>query len=196
MSEHNIVNEGDKYGNIWITSRTRMQSHARIKSYDLLSHVVLTFYSVTLLAFSVFADHLTNTHLGPYTSEVSIVLSLSVLCASLVIWGLKFSKTADEHRDCYLALQRLYEDHQAREDKANYIKILDRYPNHTDFDFETMLYRNIWRQGKTMDDRRGPISFGIGRVVSYWLISGIRIMIGAALLLFPMLILGLLYAFG
>lgn len=152
MSETSVDHQGDKYGNIWITSRTRMESHARFKSYDLLSHIVLTFYSVILLAFSVFSEHVAETSLGPYTSEVSIVFSLSVLCASLVIWGLKFGKTADEHRECYLALQRLYDDQTLRCDRANYHAILDRYPNQSDFDYETMLYRNVWYRRKKISD--------------------------------------------
>ena len=196
MSIENSANEGDEFGNIWITSRTRMQSHTRFKSYDLISHLVLTFYSVTLLAFSVFTEHLTETKIGPYTSEVSIVLSLAVLCASLVIWGLKFSKTADEHRECYLALQRLYEDKEARVENSNYLQILDRFPNHSDFDFEAMLYRNIWCQSKAMEDRKGPIKYSLGRAARYWVASVIRKAAGAALLLFPVVFLGLLYEFG
>lgn len=173
-----------------------MQSHERFKNYDLLSHLVLTFYSVTLLAFSVFADHLTVTKIGPYASEVSIVLSLAVLCASLVIWGLKFSKTADDHRECYLALQRLYEDKEARVEKSNYLQILDRFPNHSDFDFESMLYRNIWCQSKTMEDRKGPIKYSFVRAARYWVVSLFRKASCAVLLLFPALFLGLLYEFG
>lgn len=196
MSDENNANEGDEFGNIWITSRTRMQSHERFKKYDLLSHLVLTFYSVTLLAFSVFAEHLTDTNIGSYASEISIVLSLAVLCASLVIWGLKFSKTADEHRECYLALQRLYEDKEARVEKSNYLQILDRFPNHSDFDFEAMLYRNIWLQSKTMEDRSGPIIYSRGRAAIYLVIYLIRIAAGLVLLLFPVLFLGLLYEFG
>ncbi|WP_446720263.1 hypothetical protein [Leisingera sp. ANG-M1] len=75
----------DPFGNIWITSRIRMDAHAKFTRLDRLSHITLTIYSVALLGFSVFQSHLANTPLGPYTSEISIVLSASILCASLVV---------------------------------------------------------------------------------------------------------------
>lgn len=191
-----MTNHGDPNGNIWITSRTRMQSHARFSRYDLLSHIVLTAYSVILLAFSVFADHLTNTNVGPYTSEISIVLSLSVLCASLVIWGLKFGKKADEHRECYLSLQRLYDDPQNRDNQASYFEILDRYPNHSEFDYEGMLYRLIWCQGKVLRDREGIVRFCWMRFASFWFLRIVRFLIGTLVVSLPLLFLAFLYSIG
>lgn len=170
-----------------------MQAHSRYLGYDLLSHVVLTSYSVILLAFSVFSDHLLNTKIGPYLTEVSIVLSLSVLCASLVIWGLKFGKTADQHRDCYLALQRLYEDQEKREDNSAYHKILAQHPNHSNFDYEAMLYRNVWAQGKAVKDRSGAINFGWSRWLSFLIVRVVRLLAAAVLVTFPLLFLAAIY---
>jgi len=184
---------GDKFGNIWITSRTRMQAHSRYLGYDLLSHVVLTSYSVILLAFSVFSDHLLATKIGPYLTEVSIVLSLSVLCASLVIWGLKFGKTADQHRDCYLALQKLYEDQERREENSAYHKILEQYPNHSTFDYEAMLYKQVWSHGKTVEDREGAIAFGNFRWLKFLLVRLLRLIAAAVLVTFPLLFLAAIY---
>lgn len=171
-----------------------MQSHARYKRYDLLSHIVLTAYSVLLLGFSVFSHHLNGSQIGPYVSEISIVLSLSVLCASLVIWGLKFGKTADEHRECYLALQRLYEDDDARKDTSTYHQILDRYPNQSDFDYEAMLYRNVWCQGKELLDRSGVVSFGWWRATKFQIVRSLRIIGATFVLTLPLIFLAVLYA--
>lgn len=173
-----------------------MQSHARYMRYDLLSHIVLTAYSVLLLGFSVFSQHLNGSPIGPYTSEISIVLSLSVLCASLVIWGLKFGKTADEHRECYLALQRLYEDHDARKDASRYHQILDRYPNQSDFDYEAMLYRNVWCHGKELLDRSGIVSFGRCRATKFQIVRWFRIIVAALVLTSPLIFLAVLYVAG
>ncbi len=196
MEEKEQNQERDEFGNIWITSRTRMQSHARYKRYDLLSHIVLTAYSVLLLGFSVFSHHLTGGRIGPYISEISIVLSLSVLCASLVIWGLKFGKTADEHRECYLALQRLYEDVDARQDASTYHQILDRFPNQSDFDYESMLYRNVWCQGKALSDRSGAVTFGRWRAIKFQIARLSRIIVAAFVLTLPLTFLAVLYVAG
>ena len=183
----------DEFGNIWITSRTRMQAHARYERYDLISHVTLTTYSVLLLAFSVFSDHLTPTKFGPFITEISIVLSLTVLCASLVIWGLKFGKTADQHKECYLALQRLYEGVDQNQDAARYSEILDKYPNHSEFDYESMLCRSVFVQGKKIQDRQGEVQVGFWRWLRFLAISLIRLLVGAVLLTLPLILLGILY---
>lgn len=173
-----------------------MQSHARYSRYDLLSHVVLTSYSVMLLGLSVFSSHLRDTKLGPYTSEVSIVLSLSMLCASLVIWGLKFGKAADQHRECYLALQRLYDDEQARKDVATYHQILDRYPNHSDFDYEMMLYNNVWRQNKKLRDRSGILKYNWWRAAKFQFSRLIRFFAELFVLTCPLIFIVILYVAG
>lgn len=196
MGEEIKEHHGDPFGNIWITSRTRMQSHTRYARYDLISHIALTFYSVLLLGFSVFSNHLNETNIGPYTSEVSIVLSLSVLCASLVIWGLKFGKTADQHRECFLALQRLYDDQERRKNISEYHQILDRYPNQSDFDYEAMLFRNVWCQGKVFKDRSGVLSFNGVRALRFQFLRLIRMIFASMILTFPLILLAVLYAKG
>lgn len=196
LSEKDANQHGDPYGNIWITSRTRMQSHSRYVRYDLISHIVLTAYSVLLLGFSVFSSHLDSTNIGPYLSEISTVLSLSVLCASLVIWGLKFGKTADEHRECYLALQRLYDDKEARQEISAYHEILDRYPNQSNFDYESMLYRNVWCQKKVLQDRTATISFGCVKFLKFQFSRFIRVLLGIFVLTFPLIFIVILYVAG
>ncbi|WP_284162532.1 SLATT domain-containing protein [Frigidibacter sp. SD6-1] len=186
---------GDPFGNIWITSRVRMDAHAKFTRLDQLSHIVLTIYSVALLGFSVFQHHLANTPLGPYTSEISIVLSASILCASLVVWGLGFGEKARDHRDCYLALQRLYEsDLEAGEKKATYQGILDRYPNHSDFDYERFIFRKVWIESTSIDTARGPIKMGLARAAKYLVRELLFWVVGAALVFTPAIVIAVIYA--
>ena len=159
MNEEKPSNQFDPRDKIWLTYKTRILSHDRFAFYDLLSYIVLTAYSVILLTFSVFEDHLSNTSVGIYTSEISIVLSVSILSASLVIWGLKLGKTADEHRRCYLELQRLYDDQKNYKIWLDYNEILDRYPNHSDYDYEKMLFVNIYLHQKPLKNQEGLIPF-------------------------------------
>ena len=188
MNEVKQSDQGDPYGNIWLTSKARMLSHARFKLYDRLSHLTLTAYSILLLAFSIFENHLLNTPIGPYTSEISVVLSVSVLCASLIIWGLKFDKTANKHRQCYIALQELYDNTQARSDKLTYYKILKEYPNHSTFDYDRMIYTNIWCQHKILKNQQSEIKFGWKQFWLYWVNRVVRFAIGAIVVLLPFLL--------
>lgn len=171
-----------------------MQSHARFSLYDLLSYIALTSYSVLLLAFSIFESHLSNTQIGPYTSEISIALSVSVLCASLVIWGLKFDKTANKHRQCYIELQKLYQDEQACNKNLEYYKILDEYPNHSTFDYDKMLYTSIWCQGKVLINQQAVIKFGWKQFWLFWGNRILRLAIGTLIVLIPLLIMAVFYA--
>ena len=193
MDEVKQSSQGDPYGDIWLTSKARMQSHARFELYNLVSYIVLTAYSVLLLAFSIFENHLTSTPIGPYTSEISIALSVSVLCASLIIWGLKFDKTANKHRQCYIALQKLYHDTQDRNNKQAYYEILNEYPNHSIFDYEKMLYTNIWCQAKELKNKQATIKFGWKQFWLFWSNRLLRLVIGTLVVLLPLLIMATFY---
>lgn len=185
----------DSFGNIWITSRVRMDAHAKFTRLDRLSHIVLTIYSVALLGFSVFQHHLANTPLGPYTSEISIVLSASILCASLVVWGLGFGEKARDHRDCYLALQKLYDsDMESGEKKAAYQDILDRYPNHSDLDYERFIFRKAWIESALIETARGPIKMGLARAAKYLVRELLVWVVGAVLVGTPAIVIGVIYA--
>lgn len=184
----------DPLGNIWITSRVRMDAHAKFARLDRLSHITLTMYSVVLLGFSVFQGHLANTPLGPYTSEVSIVLSVSILCASLVVWGLRFGERARDHRDCYLALQKLYEaDLDAGEKKAEYQRILERFPNHSNLDFERFIFRKVCIESASLATSRGPIQMGALRAAKYLAHELIVWTLGAVLIVAPAIVIAAIY---
>lgn len=193
MKEEKPSDQFDPRGKIWLTSKTRILSHGRFAFYDLLSYIVLTAYSIILLTFSVFEDHLSNTSAGIYTSEISIVLSVSILSASLVIWGLKLGKTADEHRRCYLELQRLYDDQQNYKTWSDYNEILDRYPNHSNYDYEKMLFINICLHRKPLKNQEGLIQFRWWQVMLFLIKSTIRFIFILIAILLPSLIFWFIY---
>ncbi|MCG7630529.1 SLATT domain-containing protein [Epibacterium sp. MM17-32] len=185
----------DPFGNIWITSRIRMDAHAKFTRLDRLSHITLTFYSVALLGFSVFQSHLTNTPLGPYVSEISIVLSASILCASLVVWGLGFGALARDHRDCYLALQRLYDAEMNEQDKKSaYQDVLTKHPNHSDLDYERFIFRKLWIEHALLETPRGPVTMGCLRAAKYLVKEIIAWTFGLTLVSSPAIIIAAFYA--
>lgn len=189
--------EADQFGNIWITSRIRMAAHEKFVRFDRISHVLLTVYSVVLLGFSVFQRHLAGSPIGPYSSEISIVLSLSILCASLVIWGLGFGDKARDHRDCYLALQRLYDAQIAEnEKKLKYQEILDAHPNHSGLDNERFLFRKLIIEGAEISNASGRVSMGRLRAIRYLVTEFISFLLLATLVLAPLIVIYMIYAFA
>lgn len=194
MNKEEISDNADTSGNIWITSRTRMESHARFKRYDLFSHLVLTIYSVTLLGFSVFGAKLESTLLGPYLSEISIVFSICVLSASLVIWGLRFGQTANEHKECYLALQKLYALKNADSEKqGTYQDILSKFPNHSEFDYNNMLFKKILMGNEKIRGTYGLVEFGALKTIRHIFWIGVRLFTFVFLMFAPLIFLAVLY---
>lgn len=158
---------------IWLTSRSRMEANSRYSFYDTISHIVLTYYSVLLLAIAIFSNHFRGSILGTYLDEIRIVLAICILAAGLVIWNLKFGQTARQHEECYHELERIFSSKQSDEEKLiEYDAVKKRYPNHAQYDYETVLFQKIiMGKEKLINSRGKKISFGYKRIIRhlfYW----------------------------
>lgn len=186
--------ENDNFGNIWLTCRIRMDAHAKFVKLDRFSHILLTLYSVSLLGFSIFEPHFSNTPLGPFSAEISIVLSLSILCASLIVWGLGFGNKARDHRDCYLALQRLYgEPSDDSEKKVKYQEILERYPNHSALDYERYLFKKLILEKGNLTTSGGPLKMTFLWACKYIAHELFSKILALLIIASPAIIIGLIY---
>ncbi len=195
--ENAVEMKPDPLGNLWITCHVRMDAHAKYLRIDRLSHILLTLYSVALLGFSVFSKHWENTSIGPYISDISVILSLSVLCASLVVWGLGFSEKARDHRDCYLALQKLYDEQSDdAEKKDRYQDILEKYPNHSGLDYERFLFRKLHIEKGELVGSSGPKTMPLGRSVIYLAMELVSFLVLAAVALSPAIVIAVIYAYA
>ena len=187
--------ETEEFENIWITSCARIEAHARFSFYDILSHLLLTLYSLGLLGLSVFEKQLASTWLGSNVESIFIMLSVYVLCASLIIWGLRFGETARLHKECYLKLRQLYDtEKDDTQDKiSQYHQILERYPNHSDQDNERYLYKKIWREGVNVINTKGPVKMGPHRAMRFLIVEFLRKFIIGAIVFLPLIIIASLY---
>lgn len=184
----------DPHGNIWITSRVRMNSHSRLVFWDKASHLMLTTYSVALLGVSIFDSHIQATKFGTYSSEISILLSVSILCASLIIWSFSLGHVARDHRDCYLALQSLYSSEMSASEKnSKYQSILEKFPNHSKWDYEYFLFDKIWIQGGSVTTSNGKVRMGKIGVAKFLSISIAKILTICMIAFFPAILIFILY---
>lgn len=146
MSEGSTANNHvqDK---IWITSRIRMMAEKRLLKYNNWSLFLLAYYSVFTVVLSVFSDYFKSFY--TYFDGIAVAASVAVLVASLVVGGFRFERTASLYRDCYLSLQRLYEDEGDGSSKQKpYADILVVCPNHSDGDYYDFLVTHIFLDGK------------------------------------------------
>ena len=128
-----------------------MEAETRFSRYDLVSHALLSWYSLCLLSYSVFE----------YQKELLTIMSAAILVLSSIIWGMRFGESASSHRSCYLELEKLYgsEDSQT-EKQAKYQEIIGRYRNHSKFDYDSVLNQRIAISKRIVRGREGAVNFG------------------------------------
>lgn len=127
---------------IWITSKTRMNAERRLRRYDRLSHLLVSYYSLLLILLFVFSDEIFRDE--SLSQRVGLGLSIAVFVLTLILHGFHFGSTADKFRDCYLKLQKLLS--QDGDVSDQYDDILQYYPNHEPRDYYDLIVRN-WLDG-------------------------------------------------
>jgi hypothetical protein len=147
---------------IWLTSRSRMNAEKRFRKYDRVSHLLLSWLSLSVIAWAVVRGSITSTaHLDIYTA----ILSVFVFAFSVVIFGFRFGETAAQHRECYLRLQKLH-DGEFNDDELTrqYHEILGGYGNHSDWDYESLILdrtlyssRKVWGRDGQKISWTGPM---------------------------------------
>lgn len=183
-----------KTANIWLTAKARMEAEKRLRVYDVVSHLVLIWYSLWLLCLTVF-----SASFEPYVGAIGIdelatFLSASVLVLSVTTWGFKFGAKASLHRDCYLELEGLLSGDETGQ-QTKYAEIKKRFPNHSTFDLDSVLFRRIVIKGEVIHANAGPMKFGFWAATFYcltWVFEKIALL---AAFVLPVVVAYLLYVF-
>ena len=168
MSEIKLV--GEKMSdNIWFTSKARMEAEKRFKMYDVVSHLILVWYSILLLFLTTFSTSFEPNVLAIDIGDLTTFLSACVLVFSVIIWGFKFGEKAALHRDCYLELEALLSRNHPNQQKK-YAEIMKRFPNHSPFDFNSVLFNRIKIKGENLTNNGVKVKFGFWQTVFYCLL--------------------------
>lgn len=112
---------------IWLTCHSRMFAEKRYRSYTYISHLLLSWLALGVIAWAVVHTLQTSDAL---LDTYSAILSVLVFALSIIVFGFRFGETATLHRECYLRLQKL---HDSESDTARliheYHEILGAYPS-------------------------------------------------------------------
>ncbi|WP_430470827.1 SLATT domain-containing protein [Thalassospira lucentensis] len=133
-------------GRIWITAKTRMQAEKRYRLYDVVSHIYLCLLSFLAICLGVFSEYI---HQDFPLSEVSIVVSVFIFGASIIVFGFSFGESAVLQRECYLRLQKAEGEDEVEYEKLHniYCDINSSYPNHSTADYEFFIVeRTFWHK--------------------------------------------------
>lgn len=141
---------------IFLTYKTRMTTEARLRRTNFISYVLLTWYSFSLIIFSLI-DLSGKFYIANF-SMVSAALSIATFAMSLFFYGERYAERADQFRNCYLKLQNLYESGANTPAKMRkYAEILDLYENQSDDDYDEMLF-DAYLRGQKLENARGPVA--------------------------------------
>lgn len=122
---------------IWITSKCRMHSERRYRRYNVTSHLILSWLSLSVISWAVARGSMTqSTYLDIYTA----IMSTFIFAVSIIVFGFRFGETSAQHRECYLKLKKLYDENLALDDlKRQYQEVLGAHENHSAWDYETLI---------------------------------------------------------
>lgn len=153
---------------------------------------MLAYYSVFTVLLSVFPDYFKSFY--TYFNGIAVAASVAVLVASLVVGGFRFERTASLYRDCYLSLQRLYDDEgDGRSKQKLYADTLVVCPNHSDGDYYDFLVTHIFLDGKNVSSAgeqvkctRYMIFSFVWRRIVFWTLIALLVLIPLAFAVGPL----------
>jgi hypothetical protein len=169
---------------IWVTCHSRMIAEKRYRLYDNISHLLLSWLSLSVIAWVVIrGSQSPSAALDTYTA----VLSVFVFAISIIVFGFRFGETATLHRECYLRLQKLYDSEPDAELlTGKYHEILGAYSNHADKDFEALViektllhHRKMWgKDGEQINWTSSMLVKFVLRATTFWLLTIILFLLG------------------
>lgn len=144
--------------NVWITSKSRMQSEKRCNTYFHAGQLLLPYYAFWMIVTSQFADKLSE-RVNAF-DEITLSISIFLFAMTLIVAVFRFDEKGRVHRSCYLELQRILaeiDDDTAL--RKEYNKIMERHPNHSTTDYEDLLIDRFLK-GDKIKNSEGDISVG------------------------------------
>jgi hypothetical protein len=131
---------------IWITRKARIYTEQRLLSSNMVSNLLVIWYSFLLVGFTIWNLKYPDDHLN----IMLVFESIGVLVASVVVISQKYIDRSIVIRNCYIKLDELYSKVKRAEEKKD-IKLIEELEgeysdtilnveNHTDYDFLSMRY--------------------------------------------------------
>lgn len=144
--------------NIWLTSKSRMQSEKRCNAYFHAGQLLLPYYAFWMIVTSQFSDQLSQRVIA--FEEITLSISIFLFAMTLIVAVFRFDEKARVHRKCYLELQRIQaEISDETELRKSYNEIMERFPNHGTVDFEDLLIDRSLK-GEEIKNSNGVIRVG------------------------------------
>lgn len=172
---------------IWFTEKSRIFAERRYRSYEKISHFLISYYSLSIIVISIWDTR--GIELFGDSGLTLISMSVVVFGLSILMYSQSFGAIADKHRECYLRLHKLnlIEDEKEKENK--YYDILDFYPNHLSSDYDSFVIEQKIKRNKTLyDSKKEEIIVTRKLLFVYYLHKSLNIFLGVVFVLLPFII--------
>ncbi|MFA7090995.1 MAG: SLATT domain-containing protein [Arcobacteraceae bacterium] len=130
--------------NIWKTRKSRINTSERLKTNDLLSQILITYYSLFIIIIVII--DMNNTDLN--FEILTLVLSILILVVSTFIFSRNYKERSLMIQSAYIKMDKIYREMQEKERKEEdiadlkeqYNTILELTENHSTCDFLQVMY--------------------------------------------------------
>ncbi len=140
---------------IWITRKCRINASQRLKLVDLVSKLLISYFTIVILSFSIWV--LYNPNDQSHLAFITIIASLLIYGGSMGINSLNFKERFLSLKECYIELDKLYNDLEVLEIRLSstevnnmlkeFTSIRDKYEywlkkveNHLSYDYLKFSY--------------------------------------------------------
>lgn len=106
----NILKEIENFTNnrIWVTKKTRMESETRLKRNQIVSNIIINYYTFAVLAFSIWSLVLDpKSDIAKYVTLMTVISSVGLFGVTLLISSLGYRERALQFKESYLKLDSL-----------------------------------------------------------------------------------------
>lgn len=130
--------------NVWTTRKSRINTSERFKNNDLISQILIAYYSFFIIAMTVVDIKYENLNFEILT----LILSILIVIVSIFIFAMNYKERALILQTSYVLMAKLYEDILEKEKKNEdysdlknqYNTIISLTENHSDNDYLQVMY--------------------------------------------------------
>lgn len=139
---------------VWATKKARMEAEARMNRNNILSQLLVNYYTFGVLAFSIWTLVSEDSNM----SLLTVVASVGLFGLSIFVSAIGYREKALQYKESYLSLnelefelQSLLRNKQVNEEEAvsrlynsekKYTEILTKSENHSDTDYIKVLIKH------------------------------------------------------
>lgn len=157
MSKENVAEEIKRFLNdrVWMTKKTRIEAEARLKLNNIISDILINYYTFFILAVSILSL-VFDTDKADELTIMTIILSIGLFGLTLFLSSIGFKQKALQFKESYLKLddleidiknllRQIYfkEETQIIDEfhklEKKYLNILSLTDNHSNIDYQKVI---------------------------------------------------------